>query len=361
MKDRGLGYVFTKSKYVDHHKPQLKRMFNIFDNDESGEIDLKELEAALHDYKDVTGKGLPKLEIRKLLELFNELDGVQDDGMIDFEEFVSVMKTSSSFADPRSFYFLNDEHCADNEATEKFAAFSNLYERMQNQREISTGLDIHAFKKFHQLFAGTYNLPTSVSTDRSGRASLGAVDVVTKEKIAGIKRTRKRKRRTLLRGEGEEEPTSLVERGSNFSPIKPLPGMRNATEAKWSVGIRANAFQEAGQLIGLKNEQLPRIAQKYKSPMKSRPQCAIPCTPISKALKTAFSATSGSLQSSRKGSARSSVQTQVYSRQRSTRGLTPFSGVPKVEITKSLHRRTQAVIGMPMNLPEPKFPLVTTW
>ena len=101
MKDRGLGYVFTKSKYVDHHKPQLKRMFNIFDNDESGEIDLKELEAALHDYKDVTGKGLPKLEIRKLLELFNELDGVQDDGMIDFEEFVSVMKTSSSFADPR--------------------------------------------------------------------------------------------------------------------------------------------------------------------------------------------------------------------------------------------------------------------
>ena len=127
VKEKGTGYVFTKPKYVDQFLPQLRRMFNIFDNDQSGEIDLQELRAALIDYKKIE-----RSEIDKLLQLFQELDGVQDDGLISFDEFVSVMKTSSSFADPRSFYFLQDEHGADDEATERFSEFSNLYEREQN-------------------------------------------------------------------------------------------------------------------------------------------------------------------------------------------------------------------------------------
>ena len=91
VKERGQGYVFTKEKYILPFLPKLRRMFQIFDDDGSGEIDLLELEAALYDYNEI-----PKKEIVRLLSVFRELDGVKDDGQISFDEFVSVMKTSKS-------------------------------------------------------------------------------------------------------------------------------------------------------------------------------------------------------------------------------------------------------------------------
>ena len=61
VKEKGTGYVFTKPKYVDQFLPQLRRMFNIFDNDQSGEIDLQELRAALIDYKKIERSEIDKL------------------------------------------------------------------------------------------------------------------------------------------------------------------------------------------------------------------------------------------------------------------------------------------------------------
>ena len=77
VKERGQGYVFTKEKYIRPFLPKLRRMFQIFDDDGSGEIDLLELEAALYDYNEI-----PKKEIVRLLSVFRELDGVKDDGQI---------------------------------------------------------------------------------------------------------------------------------------------------------------------------------------------------------------------------------------------------------------------------------------
>jgi hypothetical protein len=371
VKEKGTGYVFTKPKYVDQFLPQLRRMFNIFDNDQSGEIDLQELRAALIDYKKIE-----RSEIDKLLQLFQELDGVQDDGLISFDEFVSVMKTSSSFADPRSFYFLQDEHGADDEATERFSEFSNLYEREQNNRKIEQGRSYSDYKHFHTLFNGTYNLPKSYPvspTNAHGLSSSNSLpsmfhvdaDENRERRPQKQRKRRNRKSRTFLNANPGEAEDMVSPLRPALNKSRSFAGMRSSHGAKLDVSIKAKARQQAGKLIG-STLQLPKISEKYISPIKKKTQTL-------ETLHTRGKSRATSIWDSPTITRGSSVFSPLQSRQRSSQ---PFSRASvrsmNVEIGEmgrgifgktslGFNKRTQAVVGLRMSLPPPKFPLVSTW
>ena len=354
VKDRGQGYVFTKEKYIKPYLPKLKRMFEIFDEDGSGEIDLLELEAALYDYK-----GIPQKEIVRLLSVFKELDGVKDDGQISFDEFVSVMKTSKSFADPRSFYFLTDEQGSeDQEINEKFAAFANLYERAKNQRKVDIeDRDFKSYKAFHLLFSGTYNLPTA-------NLLAGESETQNREENEGRKIMRRRSRRVRMNESGAND----VEKG--FKPLSKTQfsgGIYKTRFAKQDVFLKSKANHIAGSIIRQSNTKLPVIPQKFISPLKKlkkMPRQKFSSKKansyLSSAASSIYSESSygGSFAASGPGSRQFSrgLSSKYYASTRGSNRTINF----KMNSSTNLHRRTKAVIGKKIEYFKPPFP-ISTW
>ena len=362
VKERGQGYVFTKEKYIKPFLPKLKRMFEIFDEDGSGEIDLLELEAALYDYNE-----MPKKEITCLLSVFRELDGVKDDGQISFDEFVSVMKTSKSFADPRSFYFLTDEQGSeDQEINEKFAAFANLYERKKNQRKVDVDARDHkSYKNFHLLFSGTYNLPSANLL--AGEANLNSkdkTDNATNEKNEK-RQTEKRKRK---RG-GGRFTNSHGEIGNNQrAPQTTLNGgkiYRGTSIAKHDIGLKSKAKNIAGNLLRENSMKLPMIPKQFVSPLQKSKRKRVIKTRNSKYQSSYVSSAASSMYSeSLNGLYMSGPGSRQFSRgskyNTSTRGSNKIMMKFKTNASTNLHRRTRAVIGRKVYLPKPIFP-ISTW
>jgi len=362
VKERGQGYVFTKEKYIKPFLPKLKRMFEIFDEDGSGEIDLLELEAALYDYNE-----MPKKEITRLLSVFRELDGVKDDGQISFDEFVSVMKTSKSFADPRSFYFLTDEQGSeDQEINEKFAAFANLYERKKNQRKVDVDARDHkSYKNFHLLFSGTYNLPSANLL--AGEANLNSkdkTDNATNEKNEK-RQTEKRKRK---RGRGRfTNPHGEI--GNNQrAPQTTLNGgkiYRGTSIAKHDIGLKSKAKNIAGNLLRENSMKLPMIPKQFVSPLQKSKRKRVIKTRNSKCQSSYVSSAASSMYSeSLNGLYMSGPGSRQFSRgskyNTSTRGSNKIMMKFKTSASTNLHRRTRAVIGRKVYLPKPIFP-ISTW
>eukprot|EP00942_MAST-04A_sp_MAST-4A-sp1_P001420 g1420.t1 len=366
VKERGQGYVFTKEKYIRPFLPKLRRMFQIFDDDGSGEIDLLELEAALYDYNEI-----PKKEIVRLLSVFRELDGVKDDGQISFDEFVSVMKTSKSFADPRSFYFLNDEQgTEDQEINEKFAAFANLYERKKNQRKVDVDTrDFKSYKNFHLLFSGTYNLPSAnlLAGENTDLPNIEDDDEI-EEKVRREKRNQRRRRRRKKRRQRETEMIDI------FDDIDPQTNFRGGqvyrkqtSFAKHDITLKSKANKLAGVLLRENSMKLPMIPKQFVSPLQKNKK-----TSMLKGSKSIYhpsyvsSAASSMYSDSLNGSYASGPGSRQFSRHStkynntSTRGSNKMMMKFKMNASTNLHRRTRAVIGRKIDLPKPPFP-ISTW
>ena len=67
----------------DEQMEEIKEAFNLFDTDNSGSIDVKELKAAMR----ALGFQVKKAEIRKLLVDIDK----DDSGAVEFDEFVDMM------------------------------------------------------------------------------------------------------------------------------------------------------------------------------------------------------------------------------------------------------------------------------
>ena len=329
-------------------------MFEIFDEDGSGEIDLLELEAALYDYK-----GIPQKEIVRLLSVFKELDGVKDDGQISFDEFVSVMKTSKSFADPRSFYFLTDEQGSeDQEINEKFAAFANLYEREKNKRKVDIeDRDFKSYKAFHLLFSGTYNLPTA-------NLLAGESETQNHQEYQNRKPRRRNNRRLRVK----ESNVSHVEKEFKpFNKTQVSGKIYKKTFAKQDVFLKSKANHIAGAIIRQSNTKLPVIPQKFISPLKKMKK--IPGQKFSKKKAGNYltsAASSMCSESSYGGSfAASGPGSRQFSRGQSSKYYASTRGSNrtmnfKMNSSTNLHRRTKAVIGKKIEYFKPPFP-ISTW
>ena len=181
------GEVFLKTGQLAAQRAYLKRMFSIFDQSGDGSIDLSELRHALLDY------GLSRHKADDLLEVFANLPSVQNDGEIDFDEFVSCMGTSSTLSDPRMFYFLEDQiSSAEDSGAQKFAAFSANYERLIARRKIDAG----SYDAFVDLFGGSYNM-------RSGVVDSGQQKPL--QKGARKRRHKDKKKKRSLRDEDNDD------------------------------------------------------------------------------------------------------------------------------------------------------------
>lgn len=84
------GGAFNARNYVRHGLVEqeiieIKEAFDLFDNDQSGNIDVKELRGAM------TAHGLA-LTNQRLMEIIDQID-TDSNGQIDFEEFLSIMSS----------------------------------------------------------------------------------------------------------------------------------------------------------------------------------------------------------------------------------------------------------------------------
>lgn len=146
-------HVYIKTQLIEKQKDYLSRIFAIFDRDGSGSIDLNELKSALIEY------GYDEDKADDYLDVFAKMPSVQDDGEIEFDEFVHAMATASTLSEPKMFYFHQDQvKCEDDQGAIRFTEFASNYERMTAQRKIQAGSGEEGYAHFKQLFSGSYNV-----------------------------------------------------------------------------------------------------------------------------------------------------------------------------------------------------------
>lgn len=258
----------------------------------------------------------------------------------------------------------------DQEINEKFAAFANLYERKKNQRKIDIAArDFKSYKAFHLLFSGTYNLPSANlhASEASRDPNLSLVheeDSGNQEEAIPERETkRKLRRRKLLKSfdniNGSNHPHNTL-RGNVYR--------KNSSYAIHDIKLKALANNVAGSLLRKNSTKLPVIPKNFVSPLKRHKKSSFTTTK-SKALlyPSLVSSAASSMRSektnesfisppvSRSFSTRGSSKYHI-----STRGSNKMRMKYKMSASTNLHRRTRAVIGRRIRLPEPPFP-ISTW
>ena len=162
-------YNFSTVRWLDkHHKKkkvvakevndqtlmQLREMFDQLDDDNSGTIEVTELQVAMEalELED---------QMETILEQFEYMDA-DNSGSIDFEEFVNVMTSSTKNSnDSREYFQLKDEMEA-RKWTLAFFLFSSTYRRQRSYR-------VYLIKIREMIWGGTHTFENSSQRPYSRR------------------------------------------------------------------------------------------------------------------------------------------------------------------------------------------------